>query len=39
MPAGRLIAALVDGGIGRVPALFAGLELLGAGAIAAGLLA
>jgi hypothetical protein len=39
MPAGRLVSALADGGIGRVPALFAGLELLGAGAIAAGLLA
>jgi hypothetical protein len=39
MPAGRLISALVDGGIGRVPALFAALELLGAAAIAAGLLA
>jgi hypothetical protein len=39
MPAGRLVSALADGGIGRVPALFAGLELLGAAAIAAGLLA
>jgi hypothetical protein len=39
MPAGRLVSTLADGGIGRVPALFAGLELLAAAAIAAGLLA